>query len=344
MDNSLVSVEVLRYEIKKSKSENKGIVPTEMELLLEQTQQGTSHEFSASNRPGSLLRYDRAFCPVLPILSCSGNVSGIIPKLNILIPLASRNVLKTCPPDLLYIVSPGRGVYDPMLGLEISFVGIVRFLQVLLDADVDLCPVRGFQRQILTFSSDLSLGMGFPGDLSPGNSRWGTLVGIVRFLQVLLDANVDLCPVKGFHVQPEIKLDQVTILPQRQIPAFSSDLSLGMGFPGDLSPGNSRWGMFSSEVVLCYLLLVVAEEELVHRGEPMFYNLGKVLGLVAGIQPARCPVAQIGLSFSFACKIKNNHLESLEKNYDLEEEEEVVAVLIDEVVSSGGGGAGGDGG
>ncbi|GJV01812.1 hypothetical protein Tco_1335381 [Tanacetum coccineum] len=39
-DNLLVSVEVLRYDIKRSKSENKGIVPTEMELVLEQTQQG----------------------------------------------------------------------------------------------------------------------------------------------------------------------------------------------------------------------------------------------------------------------------------------------------------------
>ncbi|GJV79195.1 hypothetical protein Tco_1515065 [Tanacetum coccineum] len=37
-DNLLVSVEVLRYVIKRSKSENKGIVPTEMELVLEQTQ------------------------------------------------------------------------------------------------------------------------------------------------------------------------------------------------------------------------------------------------------------------------------------------------------------------
>ncbi|GJU19150.1 hypothetical protein Tco_1147116 [Tanacetum coccineum] len=38
-DNLLVSVEVLRYDIKRSKSENKGIVLTEMELVLEQTQQ-----------------------------------------------------------------------------------------------------------------------------------------------------------------------------------------------------------------------------------------------------------------------------------------------------------------
>nr|GEV92862.1 hypothetical protein [Tanacetum cinerariifolium] len=37
-DNPLVSVEVLRYDIKRSKSENKGIVSTEMELVLEQTQ------------------------------------------------------------------------------------------------------------------------------------------------------------------------------------------------------------------------------------------------------------------------------------------------------------------
>ncbi|GJV37483.1 hypothetical protein Tco_1409960 [Tanacetum coccineum] len=47
-DNLLVSVEVLRYDIKRSKSENKGIVPTEMELVLEQTQQGTSHDISVS--------------------------------------------------------------------------------------------------------------------------------------------------------------------------------------------------------------------------------------------------------------------------------------------------------
>nr|GFD09682.1 hypothetical protein [Tanacetum cinerariifolium] len=98
----------------------------------------------ASKRPGSLSRYDRALCPVLPILSGSRNVPRIIPKLNILILLASRNVLRTCPPDLLHIVSPGRGVYNPMLGLESSLVGIVRFLQVLLDAGVDLCPVEGF--------------------------------------------------------------------------------------------------------------------------------------------------------------------------------------------------------
>ncbi|GKD63860.1 hypothetical protein Tco_1305968, partial [Tanacetum coccineum] len=46
-DNPLDSVEVLRHDIKRSKSENKGIVPTEMELVLEQTQQGTSHEVSS---------------------------------------------------------------------------------------------------------------------------------------------------------------------------------------------------------------------------------------------------------------------------------------------------------
>ncbi|GJU37485.1 hypothetical protein Tco_1185839 [Tanacetum coccineum] len=47
-ENPLVSVKVLRYDIKRSKSENKGIVPIEMELVLEQTQQGTSHEVSVS--------------------------------------------------------------------------------------------------------------------------------------------------------------------------------------------------------------------------------------------------------------------------------------------------------
>ncbi|GJS14363.1 hypothetical protein Tco_0408835 [Tanacetum coccineum] len=45
-DNPLDSVEVLRNDIKRSKSENKGLVLTEMELVLEQTQQGTSHEVS----------------------------------------------------------------------------------------------------------------------------------------------------------------------------------------------------------------------------------------------------------------------------------------------------------
>nr|GEV04264.1 retrovirus-related Pol polyprotein from transposon TNT 1-94 [Tanacetum cinerariifolium] len=44
---SLVSVEVLRYD-KRSKSENIGIVSTEMELILEYTQQGISHEVSYS--------------------------------------------------------------------------------------------------------------------------------------------------------------------------------------------------------------------------------------------------------------------------------------------------------
>ncbi|GJX74789.1 hypothetical protein Tco_0313384, partial [Tanacetum coccineum] len=46
-DIPLDSLVVLMYE-KRSKSENKGIVSTEMELVLEQTQQGTSHEVSVS--------------------------------------------------------------------------------------------------------------------------------------------------------------------------------------------------------------------------------------------------------------------------------------------------------
>ncbi|GJT88742.1 hypothetical protein Tco_1070459 [Tanacetum coccineum] len=46
-DIPLDSVVVLRYE-KRSKSKNKGKVPTEMELVLEQTQQGTSYEVSVS--------------------------------------------------------------------------------------------------------------------------------------------------------------------------------------------------------------------------------------------------------------------------------------------------------
>nr|GEU47664.1 hypothetical protein [Tanacetum cinerariifolium] len=48
MDILLVSVEVHRYDIKRSKSEDKGRVSTEMELVLEQTQQGTSYEVLVS--------------------------------------------------------------------------------------------------------------------------------------------------------------------------------------------------------------------------------------------------------------------------------------------------------
>ncbi|GJX31361.1 hypothetical protein Tco_0241216 [Tanacetum coccineum] len=46
-DIPLDSVVVFKYE-RRSKSENKGRVPTEMELVLEQTQQGTSYEVSVS--------------------------------------------------------------------------------------------------------------------------------------------------------------------------------------------------------------------------------------------------------------------------------------------------------
>nr|GEY18111.1 UvrD-like helicase, ATP-binding domain, P-loop containing nucleoside triphosphate hydrolase [Tanacetum cinerariifolium] len=48
-DIPLDSIEVLGM-IKRSKSEIKGKVPTEMELILEQTQQGTSHEVSVSTK------------------------------------------------------------------------------------------------------------------------------------------------------------------------------------------------------------------------------------------------------------------------------------------------------
>ncbi|GJZ28430.1 hypothetical protein Tco_0573077 [Tanacetum coccineum] len=48
-DIPLDSVVVLRYE-KRSKSENKGRVQTEMELVLEQTQHGTSYEVSSDTK------------------------------------------------------------------------------------------------------------------------------------------------------------------------------------------------------------------------------------------------------------------------------------------------------
>nr|GEV12602.1 hypothetical protein [Tanacetum cinerariifolium] len=50
----LVSVEVLRYD-KRSKSENTGIVPAEMELILEHTQQGISHEVLNPNENGNVV-------------------------------------------------------------------------------------------------------------------------------------------------------------------------------------------------------------------------------------------------------------------------------------------------
>nr|GEX23701.1 hypothetical protein [Tanacetum cinerariifolium] len=52
----LVSVEVLRYD-KRSKSEYTGIVPTEMELILEHTQQGISHKVSVTpTKPGRMTK------------------------------------------------------------------------------------------------------------------------------------------------------------------------------------------------------------------------------------------------------------------------------------------------
>nr|GEU73924.1 hypothetical protein [Tanacetum cinerariifolium] len=42
-DIPLDSVEVVRYDEKRSKSEGKGKVPTEIELVLEQTQQGVDY-------------------------------------------------------------------------------------------------------------------------------------------------------------------------------------------------------------------------------------------------------------------------------------------------------------
>ncbi|GJY28472.1 putative reverse transcriptase domain-containing protein [Tanacetum coccineum] len=67
-DIPLDSVVVLRYE-KRSKSENKGKVPTEMELVLEQTQQGTSYEVSAYDMLG--LAKESLLDAILFINECS---------------------------------------------------------------------------------------------------------------------------------------------------------------------------------------------------------------------------------------------------------------------------------
>ncbi|GKD44263.1 hypothetical protein Tco_1268908, partial [Tanacetum coccineum] len=151
--------------------------------------------------------YDRALCPVLPILSGSGNVPGIIPKLNILISFFRRNVLKTCPPDLLHILSPGRGVYNPMLSVESSLVGIVRFLQVLLDAGVDLCPVCDTKKVSMSDGKR-------PGSLSRYNhalcpvfrilSDSGNVPGIIPKLNILIPLfrlnGLGTCPPDLLHI------------------------------------------------------------------------------------------------------------------------------------------------
>ncbi|GKD67680.1 hypothetical protein Tco_1321770, partial [Tanacetum coccineum] len=59
-DNPLVSVEVLRYD-KRRKSENKEIVPTEIELVPEQTQQGTSREVSLKDLQHSFRNSDACY-------------------------------------------------------------------------------------------------------------------------------------------------------------------------------------------------------------------------------------------------------------------------------------------
>ncbi|GJZ89636.1 hypothetical protein Tco_0661418 [Tanacetum coccineum] len=60
-DNLLVSVEVLRYDIKRSKSENKEIVSTGMELVLEQTQQDALILRTASAAVKPCQRYSLKF-------------------------------------------------------------------------------------------------------------------------------------------------------------------------------------------------------------------------------------------------------------------------------------------
>nr|GEZ22770.1 hypothetical protein [Tanacetum cinerariifolium] len=67
---ALVSVEVLRYD-KRSKSKNIGIVPTEMELILEHTQQGISHEVLSQVLLISMCAYK-----VLLILTCQNQQGG----------------------------------------------------------------------------------------------------------------------------------------------------------------------------------------------------------------------------------------------------------------------------
>ncbi|GJT13615.1 hypothetical protein Tco_0860657 [Tanacetum coccineum] len=85
MDIPLDSVVVLRYE-KRSKSENKGKVPTEMELVLEQTQQGTSYEVIVSAEGVEELKrkVEIRVKRKKPSLHLAGNhVKKILLKLNI---------------------------------------------------------------------------------------------------------------------------------------------------------------------------------------------------------------------------------------------------------------------
>ncbi|GJR85251.1 hypothetical protein Tco_0667849 [Tanacetum coccineum] len=87
---------------------------------------------------GSLPAYDRALCLLLAILSGSGKVLGIIQIGNLRIPICRGNVLGTSLLDALHVVSPGLGVYNPMLFLERSLLVIVQLLQMMLDACMDL--------------------------------------------------------------------------------------------------------------------------------------------------------------------------------------------------------------
>nr|GEW18601.1 copia protein [Tanacetum cinerariifolium] len=96
----LVSVEVLRYD-KRSKSENMRIVPTEMELILEHTQQGISHEVLVT--PTKLGRMTKPYSSHRFIANCfnAGNF-----KMEVKINLSDDYFQEIINPDFDKIDSP----------------------------------------------------------------------------------------------------------------------------------------------------------------------------------------------------------------------------------------------
>ncbi|GKC10570.1 hypothetical protein Tco_1007352 [Tanacetum coccineum] len=87
-----------------------------------------------------MLAHDCALCPVLSILSTSGHVLGIRPKLDMLNPMYRRDDYETSVSDSFHVVSPVLGVLNPMLCLQHRLVFGADLGQMLLDALLDFWP------------------------------------------------------------------------------------------------------------------------------------------------------------------------------------------------------------
>ncbi|GJZ96597.1 hypothetical protein Tco_0668931, partial [Tanacetum coccineum] len=111
-DNSLVSVEVLRYDYKRS-NVNKGIVQTKMELVLEHTQQGTSNEVS-------IVGIEKvAVCSNLRSLKLKRIIEVLRIILVILPEHPSDTYVLTMKMEILLELTSNKLMVDPILMLEI---------------------------------------------------------------------------------------------------------------------------------------------------------------------------------------------------------------------------------